>query len=145
MSQHQYNVNVEKTTDAIAPILVEGGLILKLIIYDGQCLLCHSFVGFINKRDMKKVFTIRSNEDTFAKNKIEKYGLKEDSVFYIREEEVFVYSQAVLEIMKDLGGLYSFVYVFKILPRSFRDGVYKFIAKHRHRFFAKKDACSLEK
>jgi predicted DCC family thiol-disulfide oxidoreductase YuxK len=52
-------------------------------------------------------------------------------------------SDAALEIAKQLSGLWPCLYIFKILPRFFRDGVYNWIAQNRYRWFGKKDACWL--
>jgi predicted DCC family thiol-disulfide oxidoreductase YuxK len=39
-----------------------------------------------------------------------------------------------LEILKDIGGVWRLLYLFKIVPVSIRDYVYRLIAANRYRF-----------
>lgn len=96
---------------------------------------------FIYKRDTKKIFTLSSREGSLAKEMIQRHHLTHDSVFYIRDDKAFIYSQAVLEVVKDLGGIYKFLYIFNIFPKAWGDFVYRLIAKHRYKFFGKSDTC----
>jgi len=100
---------------------------------------------FIDKRDKEKTFTIISRDEPLAIRAIHKHTLTQDSIFYIRDSEAFVYSQAVLEIMKDLGGLYKVLYILKVFPKSLGDFFYKLIAKHRYKLFGKKRTCSIDR
>ena len=58
-------------------------------------------------------------------------------------EEVKVKSSAVLTIAKDLSGPWSLLYIFIIVPRLFRDGIYNLIARYRYSWFGKKDQCMI--
>ena len=64
-----------------------------------------------------------------------------DTLVYLRGEEVYTRSTAVLEILRDLGGIWVAATPLKWLPKLLRDGVYNFVAAHRYRLFGKKEAC----
>ena len=89
------------------------------------------------------MFTLISREDSLAKEMISKYGCFEDSIIFIQEDKAFTYSEAVLEIAKDLGGMYKCFYIFKIIPKKLRDSIYTLIARYRYKLFGKNDDCKL--
>jgi predicted DCC family thiol-disulfide oxidoreductase YuxK len=64
-----------------------------------------------------------------------------DSIVYLNDQQVFVQSNAVLMILKELPLPYKLLYAFKLVPKGLRDSVYRYIAKNRYRWFGK---CSLE-
>jgi len=67
--------------------------------------------------------------------------IKYDSVIYQKGDQVFLRSDAILNILKTLGGGWKVLLFFKILPKSWRDGLYDFMANNRYRWFGKRDTC----
>ena len=116
---------------------------LQLIIFDGDCLLCDFFMRYIAKRDREKVFTFVSREDLLAKEMMFLYKINEDSIFYIKEKHAFIYSDAVLEIAKDMPWPNKGLYTFKVLPKFIRDKIYILVAKYRRKFFSKTKECQI--
>lgn len=56
-------------------------------------------------------------------------------------ERLFVRSSAGLRIARYLGGLWSVLLVGHLLPRSWRDALYDFIARHRHHIAGTRGEC----
>jgi predicted DCC family thiol-disulfide oxidoreductase YuxK len=50
-------------------------------------------------------------------------------------------SKAAFRIAIYLGGLYSFISLFRFLPVFITDYVYDYIAKNRYKWYGKKDQC----
>ena len=46
-------------------------------------------------------------------------------------------------VFKELGGIWSLLYAFIILPAFIRNAVYGFIARRRYKWFGKKEECWL--
>ena len=70
------------------------------------------------------------------------------SVVYVRDfdgprETLYLRSDAATAILRDLGGGYRLLAIFRLLPRVVRDAAYDWIAAHRYRWFGKLDACRL--
>ena len=66
-----------------------------------------------------------------GKSLLAQYGLPEGylkSVVYIKENKYYTRSSAVLNILKDLGGVWSLFYGFIIVPVFIRDFFYNVIA-----------------
>ncbi len=117
---------------------------MKIILFDGVCNLCNSSVQFIIKHDPKAHFHFTSQQSEFGKELIEKYHLERvDSIIFIDEKQIYLYSDAILEITKELGGWLRFLYILRFIPKTIRDTIYKFIAKYRYIIFGKKESCML--
>jgi len=118
----------------------------KIILFDGICNLCNKSIQFIIKRDKKDVFrfaALQSEVGQYFLNKFEIDRKRTDSMILIDSEENFyVKSSAALRIAKELPTI-SWMRLFLVFPKFFRDGVYNIIAKNRYRWFGKKDECMI--
>ncbi|MFP3490955.1 DCC1-like thiol-disulfide oxidoreductase family protein, partial [Staphylococcus sp. SIMBA_130] len=54
-----------------------------------------------------------------------------------------VKSEAALSIIQQLGGWFKLLLVFHLFPRSIRDRLYDEVAKHRYKWFGKKESCMI--
>ena len=116
----------------------------RIIFYDGFCVLCSGFVKYIIRIDKKKTFWYSSLQSDFAKDalKVQKQ-LKEipDSIVYLKEGEVYFYSDAALKILNDLGGVFRLFSILYIIPKFIRNFFYKWLAKNRYGIFGKRKTC----
>lgn len=120
----------------------------KIILFDGLCNLCDASVQFICKRDTKDTFRFVSLQSDLGKEIIHHLGIdtqKVDSIllFTPNKNLFWLKSKAVFEIVKQLGGIYCIVLVFRLLPTPITDAIYNTIAKNRYRWFGKKENCLL--
>jgi predicted DCC family thiol-disulfide oxidoreductase YuxK len=115
-----------------------------IILFDGECLLCNKLVQFIIGRDPGAKFKFGTLQSESGKSLLKQGRLPEqapDTVVYIRGELVFLRSDAALEILKDLGGIWKLFRILFVVSRSWRDHLYDYVAKNRYRWFGKRDAC----
>jgi predicted DCC family thiol-disulfide oxidoreductase YuxK len=117
---------------------------LKIVFVDGYCTLCNKWVRFIAKRDRKKEIYFTSIQGLTAQKYLSEADRNEvNYIQYFRKGELLVRSNAVLWILRDLGGFWKIFGIFQYLPRFMRDSVYGFVAKRRYRWHAKKDSCEI--
>lgn len=117
-----------------------------ILLFDGVCNLCNSAVQFVIKRDKKKKFLYTSLQSKTGQKLLLKYGLNLsdfDSFILIENEKYFTKSTAALKIAKGLGGIWSMLYIFIIIPKFSRNAIYDFIARNRYKWFGKRDECML--
>jgi len=117
-----------------------------IIIFDGVCNFCNGAVNFIIKKDVKEIFYFIPNQSSYGKELFKEYSISNselDSVILIKNGHCYTKSDAALEIIKELNGIYSSLYVFKILPKRLRDYFYDIFAKNRYRVFGKMDSCMI--
>jgi len=115
-----------------------------LIIFDGVCNFCNSSVSFIIRNEEKEMFYFTPNQSVYAQKLLKKLPIHKtelDSIILIKNAQLYTKSDAALEIAKELKGLWSYLYFFKVLPKVFRDYFYVLFAKNRYKFFGKKDSC----
>lgn len=117
------------------------------VFYDSVCGLCNRFVQFILLEDIHKNIQLAPLKGQTFKNEltIEVQRAIPDTIVVYFDQKLLTKSSAIIELFKHLGGLWKvFGYIVSIIPKSFRDVVYDFIAKNRQNFFSnKKQICSL--
>ena len=117
----------------------------KIILFDGVCNLCDKSVQFIIKNDTKDAFRFVALQSTLGQeilNYIKIDITKIDSIILYEPGIAYYYkSEAALKIAKTLGGLLSIFSIFSILPVTFTNLIYDFIAKNRYKWYGKKESC----
>lgn len=115
----------------------------KIVLFDGVCNLCSASVQFIIKHNSRKNLSFASLQSDFGRSQLSKFQASPEvkTIALIKDGRIFFRSDAVLEICKDLNGLYPMLFVFKVVPQPVRDWVYNYAAKNRYRWFGKKDEC----
>lgn len=117
-----------------------------VILFDGVCNLCNSFVQFVIKRDTKNIFKFTSLQSVYSKELLNRFGKDVsilDSVVLYTDNRIYTESTAALKILKQLGGGLQLMYVFIIVPKFLRDSVYRFIARNRYKWFGKNESCMI--
>src|ERR1700742_3945210 len=97
-----------------------------IVLFDGVCNLCTGSVQFILKRDKKKKFFFGSLQGATGQEYLKKYQLPPNtfnSFMLIEGEKLYTRSTAALRMVKHLGGGWSLLYGFIIVPRFIRDAV----------------------
>lgn len=133
------------STPSQHPLPVDAGQ-SRVVLFDGDCTLCNSSVQFVIRHDKEAHFRFAALGSPVAVALLEGHALpgKElDSVVYLRQGKAYTRSSAALYIANDLGGMWSLMSVFLLVPRPLRDLVYDVIAKYRYRWFGKQDSCML--
>lgn len=119
----------------------------KIILFDGVCNLCDSAVQFIIKHDSKDAFRFVALQSDLGQKIIKHLGInmqKTDSIILYQPGFAYYYkSEAAIAIAKDLGGLLSLASIFSVLPTSFSNFIYDYIAKNRYKWYGKKESCMI--
>ena len=129
----------------------EGGQSAKnespIVFFDGVCGVCNRFVDFLLVKDVGEVFKVSPLQGDTAKARLsadhQVTSKDPESVVLLDEGIEYERSEAILRICYRLGGIWKVFCVFKIVPKSLRDWVYRGIAKNRYRWFGKRDACRI--
>jgi predicted DCC family thiol-disulfide oxidoreductase YuxK len=101
-------------------------------------------VGFVIRHDTSGKIMFSALQSETGKSLLQKYGHSEDylkAVVYLRENKYYSRSSAVLNILRDMGGGWSLLYGFIIIPQFIRDLIYNIIAALRLRISGKRVAC----
>lgn len=124
---------------------------MRVVLFDGVCALCDASMRWLLRIDSKEKLHYAPLQGETARDVLSRHPHVDQSlssVLYVRglgsdAERVYERSTAAVQILRDLGGLWTVLSWFGVVPRVLRDGVYGFIAKRRYRWFGKHDACRL--
>ncbi|MER3524073.1 MAG: hypothetical protein C4326_08385 [Ignavibacteria bacterium] len=113
---------------------------MHLVLYDGRCALCNGAVRFLLRIDHRGMLMFASLQGETARSLKAMWERRDVSVILVShlgtpEETVRDKSDAFLEIFRLLGGWWKPLAMLKVVPRSLRDCVYGWIARHRYRWF----------
>ena len=123
----------------------------SVILFDGVCNLCCGWIRFLIRRDKKAAFTFVPLQSDVGKTLLETTSIKAgsittsglDTIVYIKNNQALIESEAVVEILTDLGGIWKIFGVLRLIPLSLRDKIYRYIASKRYSLFGKRTSCFL--
>ena len=114
------------------------------LLYDGDCGFCSRSVLFAFARDPRGRIRFASLQGETGKRLLAEHGLPHDrsTVVLVDAKGAHVRSTAILRTARLLRWPWSWGYAAIVLPRAARDGVYRLIAKHRHKLGPAVEACA---
>ncbi|MEA5403180.1 thiol-disulfide oxidoreductase DCC family protein [Arcicella sp. DC2W] len=118
----------------------------QIILFDGVCNFCNASINFVIEHDNQKRFKFASLQSDFGYETLKKYNRNTsdfDSVILLKNNRLYIKSEAALEIAKDLSGFWKYLSVFNILPTFILDFFYDLIAKNRYKLFGKSEVCRM--
>lgn len=115
-----------------------------VIIFDGLCVLCSHFVAFVLRHDKKRVFRLLTAQSPLGEALYRHFGLRApdyETYLLLVDGQVLEKSDAALRIAHLLGFPWSMVGALSIVPRSWRDALYDFVARNRLPWFGARQSC----
>lgn len=119
---------------------------MKVVLFDGVCNLCNSSINWLIDRDSAAQLKFSSLQSAYGQSVLHRFHIHHqqlETIIYLDEEKIYFRSEAVLRILKQLGGIYAWAFAFMLVPRFLRDGVYNIIATYRYRWFGKRNICRI--
>lgn len=118
-----------------------------IVLFDGECNLCHNTVRFIISHDDKVKFRFGSLQSDIAKTLLSQlnFSLKNNNntMLLIENHKVYQKSSAVLRIVKQFSGLWPLLSIFLFLPPFLRNKCYDFVGRRRYHWFGCSNDCEL--
>lgn len=118
-----------------------------IVFFDGECGLCSRSARFFAHADHQDRlrFAPLQGETAAARQWSTYADAEEGSMVVWRESDdtMHLRSDAVLEVANALGGLWRSLHLLRILPRSWREAIYRYVARNRIRWFGRADVCAL--
>lgn len=116
----------------------------SILIFDGECNLCNTWVKLVLRFDKKQRFKFCSLQSEIGRKLIGDKISHETlpvTVVLIENEKLYTHSTAALRVAQHLAFPVSMLVVFKIIPIKVRDGIYNWIARNRYKWFGKQQSC----
>ncbi len=117
-----------------------------IVVFDGECALCNSFVAWLIRHDRHGHFLITGSAGDVGAAVMAAAGLESDvaaSTLIVWNGTVHVRSGAIIAIARGLPWPWRAVAGIRVIPRFVRDGVYRLIAARRPPMHADDPACGV--
>ncbi len=114
-----------------------------VIFFDGVCCGCSRFVNFVKRADKSGQIMFSPIQGKTAKKFSFDQNLPPDKwkIVYVDKNGVHQGADAILLILKKIGGLWKIPAVAIYLPYLVKEFIYTVISKNRYWIFGKKDVC----
>ncbi|MCA9472189.1 MAG: DCC1-like thiol-disulfide oxidoreductase family protein [Nitrospirales bacterium] len=116
----------------------------RLILFDGVCTFCIASVDFVIRHDPERKFQFGALQSEVGQQILmtHHFSIHDFETFlYLEHGQVYTKSTAALKVLKELQGIKALWYVGKLIPRSIRDFIYRFIVRRRYQWMGKLEAC----
>ncbi len=117
-----------------------------IVVFDGVCVLCNGWVDLLLKHDVRGRYRFAAMQSAAGQRLLRAHGLEPDdpaSFLLLDGQGVHTDSDAVLRVLAGLGGTWTAARLLRVLPRAWRDALYRGIARNRYRWFGRRAACRL--
>ena len=122
-----------------------------IVLYDGVCGFCTRVTQFLLPRDKHNRYRFATLQSDFAKEVLNRHDKPTDllDTFYLvidhglPTERLIARARAGIRVAAGLGGIWSLLFVFLVIPSFIANPVYDFIARNRYRWFGKTESCMI--
>jgi predicted DCC family thiol-disulfide oxidoreductase YuxK len=118
----------------------------RVIVFDGICHVCSGGVRFLARHRVEPPFKLIPMQSAEGRALLSQYGIdpKDPTTFLVLDRRlVLTQSDASIHIVAAMGGLWRLAVVARVIPRAWRDWLYRLLARNRYRWFGRRTTCYL--
>lgn len=117
-----------------------------LLLFDGVCNLCNGTVQWVIRHDPEGRIRFASLQSETGRRIRREAGHGDktlDTVLLYDDGRIYHRSDAVLRLLRHLGGGWRLLAGLSLIPRPLRNGIYDWVAANRYRWFGRRESCML--
>jgi predicted DCC family thiol-disulfide oxidoreductase YuxK len=118
----------------------------RILVFDGHCHLCSGWARFLMRHRVEPPFQLVAMQSEAGRALLSSHAIDPDdpaSFLVLDGPQELTQSDAVIHVIAALGGAWRCAQAARILPRRWRDGLYRLLARNRYRWFGRRDTCYL--
>jgi predicted DCC family thiol-disulfide oxidoreductase YuxK len=119
---------------------------LRVVVFDGICNVCSGWVRFLERHRIEPPFKLVAMQSTQGKLLLEEYGIdpEDPATFLVLDQgRQFTQSDGAIHVISALGGVWSLFEAARVIPKAWRDSIYRLLARNRYRWFGRRATCYL--
>lgn len=118
----------------------------RLVVFDGLCNLCSGGARWLQNHQSDPPFRLVPMQSQFGRALLAQHGYDPDdplTFLVVDGDRSLTQSDAWIHLVAAAGGAWQFVHATRVVPRAWRDSIYRLIARNRYRWFGRRTACYL--
>jgi predicted DCC family thiol-disulfide oxidoreductase YuxK len=118
----------------------------RVVVFDGICHVCSGWVRFMERHRIVPPFKLVPMQSDEGKRLLMLHGIdpEDPATFLVVEgDKPFTQSDGSIRIIVALGGIWKVFEAARIIPKPWRDSLYRLLARNRYRWFGKRATCYL--
>lgn len=115
-----------------------------VVVFDGTCVLCSSWVSFLLRHTERGRFRFCTTQSAPGRRLLGAHGVDAENpgtFLFLDAGRAYVESDAVIRMLCRLGGMWRAAVLGYGCPKIVRDPVYRWVARHRFRWFGRRGQC----
>jgi predicted DCC family thiol-disulfide oxidoreductase YuxK len=116
----------------------------SIIVFDGVCVLCSHWVGFVLRRDRRGQYKFAAMQTPIGRSLLVEHGIDPDdplSFLLLEGGAHYTNTDAIVRILRSFRSWRVVAALLSIVPRFIRDPLYRWVARRRYRLFGRREAC----
>ena len=117
-----------------------------IVVFDAHCLLCSGWVQFLLRHDRRQVLRFASMQTDGGRALLDRAGidtLAPDTFLLVDGDRLRTQTHAIFHVLHALGWPWRLAWMLWIIPAPLRDAAYRSLARHRYRWFGRRETCWL--
>lgn len=122
------------------------GSTARIIVFDGICHVCSGWVRFLSRHRVEPPFHHIPMQSPQGQALLLEHGIDplDPATFLVLDQgRSFTDSEAAIHTLTALGGLWRLSEAARMVPKAWRDALYRLLARNRYRWFGRRSTCYL--
>lgn len=115
-----------------------------IIVFDALCVLCSANARFVLKHDRRGHFRLASMQGEVGAGLYRRFGIDPadpETLIVVQDGAALRDSDAIIAIWSGLDPPWRALAAFGVVPKAFRDPIYRWVARNRYRVFGRRETC----
>jgi predicted DCC family thiol-disulfide oxidoreductase YuxK len=116
----------------------------RVVVFDGLCHVCSRGARFLERHPAQPPFHLVPMQSEAGRQLLSAHGFDPDDppTFLVLDAgRCLTHSDASLHIMASAGGAWRMVRAAHLVPRAWRDALYRLLARNRYHWFGRRASC----
>ena len=118
----------------------------RVVVFDGICHVCSGWVQFMERHRIEPRFKLMPMQSEAGKALLTAHGIdpEDPATFLVLDGgRQFTQSDGAIHVIAALGGAWVLFKAAQVIPKPWRDALYRLLARNRYRWFGQRSTCYL--